>query len=195
MPIQIADLTLNRVHRITTLEQSAFVHHRVPGAGGDVLQDLGRRSVRLRIEGICFGPTAPDELGQLRGLYVAREPVDFIADVVGQTYVSRVALDRLEVAESADDPSQFTWTLTVSEYVEPPVRDTAAMEAVDAGIQADAGALMDIATLPDALALGSIPEISNPFVPLSGALAPVAEASQALHGTMTGLKILLGASS
>lgn len=192
MPIQIADLTLNRVHRITTLEQSAFVHHRVPGAAGDVLQDLGRRSVRLRIEGICFGPSAKDDLQALRGLYVAREPVDFIADVVGQTYVSRVALDRLEVADSADDPEQFTWTLTVSEYVEPPRRADAALGAVDAAIAADAAALMDIATLPDALALGSLPEISNPFEPLSGALVPVAEGAKALDESMAGLKLLFG---
>ena len=193
MPIQIADLTLNRVHRITTLEQAAFVHHRVPGAGGDVLQDLGRRSVRLRIEGICFGASATKELEQLRGLYTAREPVDFIADVIGQTYVSRVALDRLEVSESAEDPHQFTWTLTVSEYVEPPARGEAALEAVEASVKMDAAALLDVATLPDALALGSLPEITNPFVPLNDALTPVAEASQALHESMAGLKILLGA--
>lgn len=193
MPIQIAGLTLNRVHRITTLEQSAFVHHRVPGATGDVLQDLGRRSVRLRIDGICFGPTAKDDLQALRGLYVAREPVDFIADVVGQTYVSRVALDRLEVRDSADEPGQFGWTLTVSEYVEPPPRADAALDAVDASITADAAALMDVATLPDALALGSLPEISNPFEPLSGALAPVAQGARALDDAMAGLKLLLGA--
>ncbi|HEU4561828.1 MAG TPA: DNA circularization N-terminal domain-containing protein [Longimicrobium sp.] len=192
MPIQLADLTLNRVHRITTLEQSAFVHHRVPGAAGDVLQDMGRRSVRLRIDGICVGGTAKDDLDKLRGLYIAREPVDFIADVVGQTYVSRVALDRLEVWDSADEPGQFSWTVTVSEYVEPPQRDTAAMDAVNASITADAAALMDVASLPDALALGSLPEISNPFVPLNGALAPVAEGAKALDQSMAGLKILFG---
>jgi len=192
MPIQLADLTLNRVHRITTLEQSAFVHHRVPGATGDVLQDLGRRSVRLRIEGICFGDTATDDLEALRGLYIAREPVDFIADVVGQTYVSRVALDRLEVSDSAADPEQFSWTLTVSEYVEPPQSNAAALDAVDAGVRMDAAALMDITTLPDALALGSLPEISNPFEPLSGALTPVADGAKALNESMAGLKLLFG---
>lgn len=192
MPIQLADLTLNRVHRITTLEQSAFVHHRVPGATGDVLQDLGRRSVRLRIEGICFGPTATDDLDQLRGLYTAREPVDFIADVVGQTYVSRVALDRLEVSDSAAAPEQFTWTLTVSEYVEPPQSNAAALAAVDNGIAMDAAALMDITTLPDALALGSLPEISNPFEPLSGALTPVAQTAKEMDQAMAGLKMLMG---
>ena len=192
MPIQLADLTLNRVHRITTLEQSAFVHHRVPGAAGDVLQDMGRRSVRLRIDGICVGATATEDLDKLRGLYIAREPVDFIADVVGQTYVSRVAVDRLEVWDSADEPEQFSWTLTVSEYVEPPQRDTAAIDAVNASIAVDAAALMEVASLPDALALGSLPEISNPFEPLSGALTPVADGAKTLHQSMAGLKVLFG---
>jgi hypothetical protein len=192
MPIHLGDLTLNRVHRIVTLEESAFVHHRVPGAAGDVLQDLGRRSVRLRIEGICYGTTAPDDLDALRGLYTAREPVDFIADVVGQTYVSRVALDRLEVAESAADPGQFSWTLTVSEYVEPPARGAAALDAVDASIALDAGALMDIAALPDMLEFGSLPEISNPLVPLNDALTPVSQGVQALQQSTASLRALLG---
>lgn len=191
MPIHLADLTLNRVHRIVTLEDAAFVHHRVPGAAGDVLQDLGRRSVRLRIEGICYGATATDDLDALRGLYTRREPVDFIADVVGQTYVSRVAMDRLEVAESAADPGQFSWTLTVSEYVEPPANAAAAAAAVDAAIAADAAALMEIAALPDVLEFGSLPEVSNPLAPLSGALTPMAEGVQALQASTAALRSLL----
>jgi hypothetical protein len=193
MPIHVADLTLSRVHRIVTLEEAAFVHHRVPGAEGDVLQDLGRRSVRLRIEGICYGPAARDDLEALRALYTAREPVDFIADVVGQTYVSRVSLDRLEVGEDAVEPGQFSWTLTVTEHVEPPARGAAAAAAVTAGIAADAGALLEIATLPDMLAFGSLPEISNPFMPLRDSLTPVAEAAKGMQSAAAGLRTLLGA--
>jgi hypothetical protein len=192
MPIHLGDLTLNRVHRIVTLEDAAFVHHRVPGAAGDVLQDLGRRSVRLRIEGICFGATASDDLDALRGLYTAREPVDFIADVVGQTYVSQVALDRLEVAESAADPGQFSWTLTVSEYVEPPASGVAATAAVNASVELDAGALMDIAALPDMLQFGSLPEVSNPLEPLKGSLSNVYASAQYLQEAAGPLRALLG---
>lgn len=194
MPIQLGDLTLPRVHRIVTLEQAALVHHRVPGAEGDVLQNLGRRSVRLRIEGIFYGPAAVTELDALRALYTARAPVDFIADVVGRTYVSQVVLERLEVAEQAAEPGEFSFTLTVSEYVEPP-RGGNALAAVDAAVQLDAAALLDAATLPDALALGSLPEITNPFVPLRDALTPVADATQTLHESLAGLKMLLGTNS
>ncbi len=193
MPIQLGDLTLSRVHRIVTLEDSAFVHHRIPGGAGHVLQDLGRGSVRLRIEGICFGPAARADLEALRALHTAREPVDFIADVVGQTYVSRVALDRLEVAESAGDPEQFTWALTVVEHVEPPPQGAAALAAVDAAIAVDAAALMEIAALPDMLAFGSLPDVTNPFAPLRDTLTPVAAAAKGVQSAAAGLRALLGA--
>src|SRR3712207_125241 len=130
MPIQLADLTLRRIHRVATLEEAAFVHHCVPGAEGNVLQNLGRRSVRLQIEGIFYGPEAREDLDGLRALYTAREPVDFIADIVGQTYVSKVALDRLEVVESTVEPDQFSYALTVAEYLEPPAQGNA-LEAVN----------------------------------------------------------------
>ena len=50
-----------------------------------------------------------------------------------------------------------------------------------------------IATLPDALTLGSIPELTNPFTPLKGSLDQVQTAATGLQETMTGLKTLLGA--
>ncbi|HEU0015540.1 MAG TPA: DNA circularization N-terminal domain-containing protein [Longimicrobium sp.] len=191
MPIQIGDVELARVHRITTLEEAAFVHHSVPGAEGNVLQNLGRRSVRLRVEGIFYGATAAADLAKLRAVYTAREPVDFIADVVGDTYVSKVAVDRLEVAEVAGEPDQFSFAVILAEFVEPPASGAAAVEAVNAAVAVDAAALMELATLPDALALGSLPEISNPFAPLKDALNPLADASAGVQQSMAGLKILL----
>ena len=76
--------------------------------------------------------------------------------------------------------------------MEPPQRDTAAIDAVNASIAVDAAALMEVASLPDALALGSLPEISNPFEPLSGALTPVADGAKTLHQSMAWLKVLFG---
>ena len=192
MPIELADLTLNRIHNIVTMEAAALVHHQVPGMDGNAVQNLGRHSVRLRIEGIFYGPTAQDDLEQLRALYLKREPVDFIAYIVGQTYASQVVLDRFEVTEAAREPEQFSYALVVSEYVEPPKTATG-IDAVNNQIARDAEAMLDIATLPDALALGSIPELTNPFVPLKGSLDQVQTAATGLQDTMTGLKTLLGA--
>ena len=190
MPIEIAGIKINRIHKIVTLEQAAFVYHRIPGQEGSAVQNLGRDSVRLQIEGIFFGPKAKEDLEQLRGVFIKRQPVDFIADLMGQAYAGKVALDRFEVTESAAEPQQFSYLLVVSEYVQPP--KPAAAPAVDSQIKLDAKAMLDVAALPDALALGSLPEISNPFVPLKDALEPAKQASGALLQSVGGLKKLFG---
>ena len=192
MPIELADLTLNRIHNIVTMEAAALVHHQVPGMDGNAVQNLGRHSVRLRIEGIFYGQTAQDDLEQLRALYLKREPVEFIAYIVGQTYASQVVLDRFEVTEAAREPEQFSYALVVSEYVEPPKTATG-IDAVNQNLALDAQNLMDIASLPDMLTLGSIPELTNPFTPLKGSLDQVQAASSGLLDATEGLKTLLGA--
>ena len=192
MPIELADLTLNRIHNIVTIEDAALVHHQGPGLDGNAVQNLGRHSVRLRIEGIFYGPTAQDDLEQLRALYLKREPVEFIAYIVGQTYASQVVLDRFEVTEAAREPEQFSYALVVSEYVEPPKTATG-IDAVNQNLALDAQNLMDIASLPDMLTLGSIPELTNPFTPLKGSLDQVQDASSGLLDATEGLKTLLGA--
>jgi len=191
MPIELAGIKISRIHRITTLEQAVFVHHRVPGQEGNTVQNLGRDSVNLQIEGIFFGPKAREDLEQLRGKYIERQPVDFIADLMGQYYTGKVVLTRFEVMEAAQEPQQFSYTLTVTEYVQPP-RQAGAAQALADKAKLEAKIALDIASLPDALALGSMPEIANPFVPLKDALEPARQATAGLMQSVGGLKKLFG---
>ena len=124
MPIEIDGIKFPRVHRVVTSEQAAFVQHRIPGLDGNLVQNMGRNSVRLQIDGIFYGPTASDSLDKLRGVHLKREPVDFIADVIGSAYAGKVTLDHLDVTQAAHEPDQFSYTLIVSEYIEPPKTDT-----------------------------------------------------------------------
>src|SRR6476469_5653716 len=101
MPIEIAGISLPRIHRIVTREQADFISHRIPGLDGNVVQDIGRHSVRLYIEGIFYGTNAKDDLEGLRYVYKSREPVDFLADIVGQAYFSQIIVETLEVRQSA----------------------------------------------------------------------------------------------
>lgn len=191
MPVELGKLQLTKIHQIRTLETAHFVYQRVPGKAGSAAQDLGRASVRLQIEGIFYGPNRHDEIEQLRTLYLKREPIDFIADLVKQYYVSQVILERFDVTEAAEQPEQFSYSLIISEYVLPPkTPDTTAMAK---NIKVEAKAMLEIATLPEALSFGALPEISNPFVPLKSALDPVKEATSGLQDSVSGLKTLLGA--
>lgn len=188
MPVELGKLQLTKIHHIRTLENADFVYQRVPGMAGNAIQDLGRASVRLQLDGIFYGPKRKDDIEQLRILYLKREPIEFIADLVKQSYVSQVILERFEVSEIAEIPEQFSYSLIISEYVKPPKKTVG---SVSEKIKMEAESMLNIATLPDALSLGSLPEISNPFVPLKSALTPVEEASSGLHNAISGLKSLL----
>jgi hypothetical protein len=191
VPIEIGGIQLNRVHRLATLEEAALAAHRIPGLEGSVVQDLGRASVQLQVEGIFYGATAKDDLEALRALYKSREPVDFLAEIVGEAYFSQVVVTRFEVFEVAGSPDELSYVLHVLEYVEPPEPEAAAdFGAIDASILDDAASFMEAATLPDLI--GSIPNITNPLAPLEGAMDGVEEALSGLGAVTEPLQSLFG---
>lgn len=191
MPVDLAGIQLKRIHKIATQERAAFVYHQIPGLEGAVAQDLGRASVQLQIEGICYGVAAAADMEELRQVYQQRQPVDFLADIVGRAYFGQVILDQFEVVQLARDPDQFSYTLTLVEYVAPPQPTTT---SVDAAIQADAQAFMNVATLPDALQTGSIPEITDPTTPLQGAVSQMQAVTGELDQVTQGIAGLFGPS-
>jgi hypothetical protein len=191
VPIEIGGIQLNRVHRLATLEQAALVSHRIPGLEGSVVQNMGRASVQLEVEGIFYGETAKGELEGLRALYKKREPVDFLAEIVGEAYFSQVLITRFDVFEVAGNPDEYSYLLHILEYVVPPEPEAAPDFAdVDASILEDAQSFMDAATLPDLI--GSIPNITNPLAPLDGALDSVEEAMSGLSSVTSSLQSLFG---
>ncbi len=185
MSVELAGITLNRIHRISTVERADFVSHRVPGLEGNLVQNMGRDSVVLQIEGIFYGPNAQEDLEGLRDAHKAREPVDFLADIVGQAYFSQVILSRFEVFQRAGEPDQYSYTLTIAEYVPPPEPESGLgldVPGIDAAIELEALDFMDMIQLPDLL---SLPEISDPSVliepikkNIQSLLAPIDDVAQ-----------------
>lgn len=171
MPIEIAGISLPRIHRIATREQADFISHRIPGLDGNVVQDIGRHSVRLQIEGIFYGATAKDDLEGLRDVYKSREPVDFLADIVGQAYFSQIIVETLEVRQAADEPDQFSYRLTIAEYVPPP-QPAAGFDTpdIDSLLELEALDFLDMIQLPDLL---SVPGFGDPTEPLQSILDSV----------------------
>jgi hypothetical protein len=190
MGIEIGGISLNRIHRISTLEQAAFVRHRVPGLEGDLVQNMGRASVRLGIEGMFFGDAAVDDLTALRDLYKAREPVDFLADITGQAYFAQVILEQFEVVQQAGEVAQFSYRLQVAEYVEPPESNNdLGLDEVDTDIGLEALDFMDMIELPDLL---SVPDFGDPTPPLSNVLDGLETTLGGLSGPASNLATLFG---
>lgn len=196
MTIELGKIKLNRVHRLVTLEKADWVYHRVPGMVGNIVQDMGRDSVQIEISGIFYGiETASKDLEKLRQIYKKREPVDFLAEIVGQAYFSKVIIEKFEVFQIAEEPEQFSYIITITEYIEAAKRTQIAEQGVakvNQSVKLEAVTTMDIATLPDALQLGMLPEITNPIEPLKGALEPVKEATKSLDEVTAGLKTIFG---
>jgi hypothetical protein len=174
MPIELAGITLNKIHKLATLESAGFAGHRIPGLAGTVFQDTGRHSTRLLVEGIYYGEKAKEDLEKLRDVYKKREEADFLAEIVGQAYFSQVIIDRLEVLERAGEPEQFSFRMVLAEYVPPPEPEAAlGLPGVDDLLSLDALDFMDMLSLPDLL---SVPGFGDPTPPLNDALEGIGSA-------------------
>ncbi|MDF0551809.1 DNA circularization N-terminal domain-containing protein [Kamptonema sp. UHCC 0994] len=191
MAIKLGQIELNRVHKIVTLEQADWVSHRIPGKLGNLVQDLGRDSVQLEINGIFYGQNAGEGLEFLRKIYKERTAVDFVAEIVGQSYFSKVVLEKIEVLQVARSPDEFSYRLIVAEYIEPPKPSASpGVSKLDLKIKLESATLMNVASLSDALQMGNLPEITNPIEPLKTSLEPVKEATKDLDKATAGLKAL-----
>lgn len=190
MSIEIAKTQLHHIHHLSTLETANWVAHTIPGREGTVTQDLGRASVRLDVRGICYGPQAQADLDRLRQVYKKREAVDFLAEIVGQAYFSQVIIEQIEVVQAAHAPEEFSYRLVVAEFK--PIQTAMAKVNVNKAVKADAANFMKVATLPDALRIGSLPGITNPVAPLQAAIVPIQTATQGIAETTAGLRALLG---
>ena len=167
----------------------------MPGLEGNIVQNLGRDSVQLQIAGIFYGPTAKDDLEGLRQVYKQREPVDFLAEITGQAYFGQVLLERFEVRQLAQEPDQFSYTLTIAEYVVPPEPEAAVagIPGVDADILSEAQSFMDSVTgALTALDGLSIPNFADPTPPLRGALDGVKATLDELSGVTSSITALFG---
>lgn len=185
MPIELAGIVLQKIHRIHSLEKVGYVRHRVPGLDGELAQDLGRQSVRLQIEGMFYGAEAQAELAQLRKVYQQKQAVEFLADIIGNAYFAEVLIDRLEIRQQADEPNQYSYTMVITEYIKPPQAVLLEVPTVDTGILNEAKSFMDAVRLPDLL---DLPEFKDPTAPMDGmlsglrlALAPLNDEEQTIN--------------
>lgn len=192
MPIELGGIILNRIHRMSTSEQTNFVSHRVPGLDGDISQNMGRPSVKISIEGIFYGDGALDDLEQLRGFYKAREPMDFLADLTGEAYFAQVLMERFEVKQETLSPEQFSYHLVIAEYVEPPDPTTyPGLESPDVAeaLALEAEGFMDLVQLPDLL---SVPNFGDPTEPLQSVLDGIKGSLGSLTDAASTLSDLFG---
>lgn len=190
----LGDWELPRVTQLETLEERALVELNVPGRAGNVYQDLNRMPTRIYVAGSVFGYDAgQDFLQAVRDKYVSGDPLTFVSDIVAGTDVQYVVVQSLHIQSNAQLPDQIDYTLWLAESPPPPPPGSL-LGDIDTGLLDQAAGLLDTAMgALDALeALGSVPNLSDPTVPLSGTLDDTSSAMDQLGGAGAAIKGLFG---
>ena len=198
MALEIAGVQMDQLLSIEASEGARFVRHAVPGLNGSLAQDLGRPSVRIRVQGIFYGRDAADRLQSLRGHLLAREPVDFLCELTGEGYFSQVLLDQLEVAPRAGRPDEFDYQCLVSEYVPPPPPPASGLfDGIDGSLLDEAASLMDDVQNGLALVeqlgglLAGAADFANPTTRLPAMLSSFSDLAGGSASTLGGIGDLL----
>jgi hypothetical protein len=168
-----------RIEGIASRESRRLAVIPVPGLSGDLHQDLGRDALEVELFGSLSGDEARDDfLKELRGAFLAGDPVDFVADIVNESELERVLIASFSLEESADRPEEFRYALRLREYTEPPEPPGLAGDFgldVDAALGLDVDLGLDLLDLPGML--GAVPQIGD-------LLSPIQPAAQALKDTL-----------
>jgi Carboxypeptidase regulatory-like domain len=110
---------LREVRNIQSLDRRNVVELHVPGAEGNILQDLGREPMRILFTGQLWGPDANATLQRLLDKYAARRSFSFSSDVTMLADVSKVMVEDLTVEETSGRSNRYLYHMTLREYREP----------------------------------------------------------------------------
>lgn len=162
-----------RISNIQSQESRRLLKLPVPGLSGDLHQDLGRGALVVDISGSLSGDEARDEFltDNVRKAFLEAEPVDFVADIVNESELEQVIIEKLSLEENADYPGQFFYFIRLREYTEPPepAGPSLGLEAPDLGLDIDLG--LDLLDLPGLLIpLPDIGDVLQPIEPAAKAL-------------------------
>jgi hypothetical protein len=198
MALELAGIPLDKLIKVEVRERARFARHAVPGFSGELTQNLGRPGVAVAFQGIFYGADAPDKLKELREKYLAREPVDFLCEAIGEGYFTQVVIEGLQVVQRAGFVDQFDYACEVAEYVPPPPPAVSnPLGAIDTSILEEAAGMMDdiqnaigqVADLANLLAGAA--DYGNPTTRLPGMLTSFTEAAGGATTTLSSIAKLL----
>jgi hypothetical protein len=183
-----------RIEGIASRESRRLAVVPVPGLSGDLHQDLGRDALEVELYGSLSGDQARDEfLKELRTQFLAGEPVDFVADIVGESELEQVLIASFDLEESAERPEEFRYRMVLREYTEPPeppgLADDFGLDVdADLGLDVDLGLdLLDLAGM-----LGDVPQLGDLLTPVKTAADELKTALQGAGALLSPLDDLLG---
>jgi hypothetical protein len=130
------DIELPLVREIATHDRRSLSELKPPGMAGSVVQNLGRRPLRVVVSGFATGPDALKTVQTLDDKFRAAKPVPFVGDIVADANLDLVMIENLRLEELAGKPERFSYELTLREFIKPV--DPAPATGLDLQIATDA---------------------------------------------------------
>jgi hypothetical protein len=132
------DLELPQVQELTTYDRRTISELKPPGMAGSLLQNLGRRPLRIVLWGVAIGPGAQETVQKLDRKFRAAKPVPFTGDIVADARLDLVLIEDLRLQELAGKPQRYSYILTLREYIKPVAPGHETESGVDTDIHGDA---------------------------------------------------------
>jgi hypothetical protein len=179
------------IESLQTWESRRLKQLSVPGLAGDLSHDMGRGSLEVRLRGSLAGDEARNTfLAELRELFLAGDPVDFVADIIAESELEQVLIVRFDLAEIGGQPDSFRYDIVLREYVEPPEPPgpDLGLDDLDLGLDVDLG--LDLLDLPGLL--GDVPEVGPLLEPVTAAAQELGDALGEAGSLLSPLDALLG---
>ena len=111
----LGDLSLEFVQTIEHYHDSGFVSTRIAGLAGELQQNAGRLSHRIRIHGLLFGDGAADALKSLQQAAIDGAELTFSADISSALDLQKVVITSLRALEAAGQQNRFSYELHLAE--------------------------------------------------------------------------------
>jgi hypothetical protein len=113
------NIELPLVREIATHDRRSLSELKPPGMAGSVVQNLGRRPLRVVVSGFATGPDALKTVQTLDDKFRAAKPVPFVGDIVADANLDLVMIEDLRLEELAGKPERFSYVLTLREFIKP----------------------------------------------------------------------------
>ncbi|MGA7005826.1 MAG: hypothetical protein WBY28_02020 [Nitrososphaeraceae archaeon] len=106
------------VTRIGTIDRRRIIKHDASAVYGTIVDDQGKASARLLIEGRFVGDEAMTGMSSLRTKYKKGEPINLVSDITLLSSINKVMIEELRIQMSSSGQLSYEYQMILREYVE-----------------------------------------------------------------------------
>ena len=106
------------VTRIGTIDRRRIIKHDASAVYGTIVDDQGKASARLLIEGRFVGDDAMTGMSSLRTKYKKGEPINLVSDITLLSSINKVMIEELRIQMSSSGQLSYEYQMILREYVE-----------------------------------------------------------------------------